>query len=293
MKVFVTGGTGFVGGHVVANLLREGHRVVLLAHSRRSEERPGVELVAGGVGDREKLAAAMAGCDAVINLVGIIREFPGRGITFEKLHVEATRNLVATATGAGIGRFLQMSALGTRPDAVSAYHKSKFRAEEIVRGAGIPATIFRPSLIFGPGDAFVNMLAGYIRKFGMAPVIGDGAYRLQPVSGDEVGAAFTRALRLPETTGKTYELCGQDRLTYNELVDAVGRTLGHSRVLKLKAPLPVMRMVVPLLQGIPAFPLTTDQMLMLLEESICDGSWRETFGIDPVPFEAGIRAYLS
>jgi uncharacterized protein YbjT (DUF2867 family) len=293
MRVFVTGGTGFVGGHVVSALLREGHGVVLLVHDRKKEGRQGVEQIQGNILDAAVLPRCMEGCDAAINLVGIIREFPGRGVTFEELHVEATRNAVAAARAAGVVRYIQMSALGTRPNAVSRYHTSKFRAEEAVRGSRLDWTIFRPSIIFGPRDAFVNMIAGQIRRFGLVPVIGNGNYRLQPISAEDVARCFTTALEMPETKAKTYEICGRDRLSYNEVVDAVGRALGRDSVFKAKAPLSVMELIVPLLQNIPLFPLTTDQMLMLLEENICDGRWRETFGFDPVPFEAGIREYLS
>jgi uncharacterized protein YbjT (DUF2867 family) len=291
-KVFVAGGTGFVGGHLVKSLLREGHGVVLLVHDRKKEGRQGVVQVQGDVLDAASLRKQIEGCDAAVNLVGIIREFPRRGVTFDLLHVEATRNLIAAAAGAGVKRFLQMSALGTRPSAVSAYHRSKFAAEEAVRGSGLDYTIFRPSLVFGPRDAFVNMIAGYIRRFGLVPVIGNGNYRLQPISADDVARCFSAALTITETVGKTFEICGRDRLSYNELVNAVGRALGRDSVFKLRAPLTVMKLVVPLLQQIPAFPLTTDQMLMLLEENICDGRWRETFGFDPVPFETGIMEYL-
>jgi len=228
MKIFISGGTGFVGGHVVKSLLREGHAVVLLVHQRKKEGRPGVEQVSGDILDAATFRRYVEGCDAAVNLVGIIREFPGRGVTFEGLHVRATRNMVEAAASAGVKRFLQMSALGTRKDAVSAYHASKYAAEEIVRSSGLDCTIFRPSLIFGPRDAFVNMLADYIRRFGLVPVIGNGRYRLQPVSADDVARCFTCALQLPETVGKTYEICGRDRLTYNEIVDAVGRALGRT-----------------------------------------------------------------
>lgn len=292
MKIFLTGGTGFVGGHLRRELLKRGHEIRLLVHKRGDGFGEGVEQVEGDVTRPETFAARVNGCDATINLVGIIREFPDRGATFERLHVEATGNVIAAARGAGVKRHLQMSALGTRPNAVSAYHRTKFRAEELVRGSALDWTIFRPSIVFGPKDAFVNMLAGYIRSYPAVPVIGDGKYRLQPVSADDVARCFAMALEMPQTIGQTFELCGPDRLPYNEMLDTIGRALGREHVAKLHNPLPLMKLVVPLLQGFSSFPLTMDQLLMLVEENICDGSWRETFRFEPEPFAEGIGKYL-
>lgn len=292
MKIFISGGTGFVGGHLCQELLQRGHTLRLLVHSRGEGEREGIELFRGDVTDAQSCLEGARGCDAVINLVGIIREFPGRGVTFARLHVEATRNMVAAAQQCGIRRYLQMSALGSRPGAVSGYHRSKFAAEELVVASGLDYTIFRPSLIFGRGDAFVSMLAGYIGSLYFVPVIGDGTYRLQPIAVEDVARCFALALEKPETTGQVFTLCGKDRLTYLELVDAIGRVLGKSSVLKVKNPLFLMKLVTPLLEGFSFYPLTSDQITMLLEESICDGQWRETFGFEPTGFEEGIKRYL-
>jgi len=292
MKIFVSGGTGFVGGHLCRELLDRGHTLRLLVHSRGEGELVGIEHVTGDVTDAKSCLEGAQGCDAVINLVGIIREFPGRGVTFARLHGEATRNMVAAARQSGIGRYLQMSALGSRPGAVSGYHRSKYAAEELVRASGLDYTIFRPSVIFGPGDAFISMLAGYIRSFATVPVVGDGAYRLQPIYAGDVARCFALALEKPETIGQTYELCGRDRLTYLELVDAIGRVMGKGFVLKLKNPLCLMKLVTPLLEGFSFFPLTSDQITMLLEESICDGSWQKTFGFESTGFAEGIGRYL-
>ncbi|MBP1728867.1 MAG: NAD-dependent epimerase/dehydratase [Deltaproteobacteria bacterium] len=292
MRIFISGGTGFVGGHLCRELLSRGHQLRLLAHGRRGEEGSGIEYVNGDVTSADECAAGAKGCEAVINLVGIIREFPARGITFPRLHVEATRNMLAAAKANGISRYLQMSALGSRPAAVSGYHQSKYAAEELVVASGLDYTIFRPSLIFGPEDAFVNMLAGFIRSFSIVPVIGDGKYRLQPIAADDVARCFALALEKAETVGKAYTICGPDRLTYLDIVDAVARALGRFFVLKMKNPLVLMQFVTPLLEKFPFYPVTSDQITMLLEESICDGSWQETFAFKPVGFEEGISGYL-
>jgi len=293
MKIFLTGGTGFIGGHVRSALLQKGHEIRLLTHRRGNGREDGVEQVEGDVTRLETFAGLIEGCNATINLVGIIREFSGRGITFERLHEEATKNIIAAARTAGVTRHLQMSALGTRPGAASSYHQSKFRAEEVVRASKLDWTIFRPAIVFGPKDDFVNKLAGYIGSYPAIPVIGDGKYRLQPIAADDVARCFAMALEMPETIGQTFELCGPDRLPYVDMLDTIGRALGKQRVTKIYNPLSLMAAIVPFLQRFSFFPITMDQILMLTEENICDGSWRETFRFEPVRFEEGIAKYLN
>lgn len=292
MKICISGGTGFVGGHLRRALLDRGHRLRLLVHRCNSGIERESEQMEGDVTSPESCLAAAAGCDAVINLVGIIREFPARGITFERLHVQATANMLAAAAGNGICRYLQMSALGTRPKAVSAYHKTKFRAEELVRASGLDWTIMRPSLIYGPEDAFINMLAANLRLAPAMPVMGDGAYRVQPIHADDVARCFAMALDTPETVGHCFELCGNERFSFNELLDEIAAAMGKSSPVKLHAPLGLMKLVIPVMQNLPQFPITMDQLQMLLEENICDCGWKQIFGFQPRDFRQGIREYL-
>ncbi|MBI2354113.1 MAG: complex I NDUFA9 subunit family protein [Deltaproteobacteria bacterium] len=292
MKIFVAGGTGFVGGHLKRELLKRGHELRLLVHKRGANGESGVEQVEGDVTRPESFEQALGGCEAAINLVGIIREFPSRGVTFERLHVQATANVLAAAGKAGIRRYLHMSALGTRPDAVSAYHKTKYRAEELVRASNLSWTIMRPSLIYGPRDAFINMLAAQLRLAPLMPIIGDGRYRLQPIHADDVARCFALALEMPETIGQFFELCGNDRLSYDELLDAVAAAMGKSAPLKPHAPLGLMKLIIPVMQQLPQFPITMDQLQMLIEENICDGRWKLTFRFEPRGFREGIREYL-
>lgn len=293
MLIFLTGGTGFIGGHVREALLERGHSIRLLVHRRTpAAAEPGVEEIEGDVTRPETFEDAVRGCDATINLVGIIREFPGRGITFQRLHVEATRNVLAAAKKAKVHRHLQMSALGTRADSTAHYFKSKYQAEEEVRRSGLDYTIFRPSIVFGPKDDFINKLAGYLRSFPAMPVIGDGEYQLQPIAADDVARCFADALERPDSIGHEYDLCGPDRYTYNQLLDTIGKVMGKSRVAKINNPLPLMRLIVPFFEGFSFFPVTSDQIAMLVQGSTCDGSWRKTFDFEPVNFEPGIRSYL-
>ena len=145
MRVFITGGSGFVGREIVSELLRRNHSVTALARSSNAfSEEPGVTPVSGDITDVEPWIRALENCDAVIHLVGIIREFPGKGITFDKLHTEATRNILRAARQCGVQRYIQMSANGTRENAVTDYHRTKWAAEELVRSSGLDWTIFSP-----------------------------------------------------------------------------------------------------------------------------------------------------
>ncbi|HJV33480.1 complex I NDUFA9 subunit family protein [Geomonas sp.] len=293
MRVFVAGGTGFVGGHLRQALLAKGHTIRLLVRKKGTGSEAGIEEVEGDVTELSSFVNGVKGCEATINLVGIIREFPQRGITFEKLHVQATRNVIAAAQQCGITRHLQMSALGTKAGSRAKYFQTKFAAEEEVRNCGLDYTIFRPSIIFGPKDDFINKLAGYMRTFPAMPVIGDGEYQMQPISGDDVARCFVEALDRVETIKHTYELCGPDRMSYNELLDTIGRAIGMNKVCKVKNPLLLMRLVVPMLEQLSFFPITSDQITMLVQGNYCDGAWQNTFGFQPTPFETGIKSYLT
>ena len=296
MRVFITGGSGFVGREIVSELLRRNHSVTALARSSNAfSEEPGVTPVSGDITDVEPWIRALENCDAVIHLVGIIREFPGKGITFDKLHTEATRNILRAARQCGVQRYIQMSANGTRENAVTDYHRTKWAAEELVRSSGLDWTIFRPSLIFGPQDEFVNMLATLVKRLPVVPVMGDGTYRMQPVAVENVAVAFVSALERPETVGKTYHCCGPDRLSYNQLLDEIARTLNKaSGARKLHQPLCLMKPLVSLFETFPLFPMTRDQLEMLLEENICeDNDWAKDFPLQLTPFSCGIAGYLT
>jgi len=297
MRVFVTGGTGFVGSCLIRHLVEAGNEVVALCRAGSEAKLPAsenVEGVAADLFDANEIAGRLDGCDAVIHLVGIIREFPGKGVTFQRLHVEATRAVVAAAQQAGVKRYLQMSANGTRPGATTPYHRTKWEAEEILRGSSLDWTIFRPSLIFGPGDQFVTMLADLIRKLPVVPVIGDGNYRMSPVLVDDVVRSFVSALQRPETVGETYHCGGPQALSYNEVLDLIGRAMGRERVPKLHHPLLLMKPVVSMLESIPQFPLTRTQLTMLLEGNEVDPApWAAAFDLDPQPFLPAIENYLS
>ena len=296
MKVFVTGGTGFVGNEVVRQLVAQGHEVAALVRSGSEGKldmgtSDQVQIHPGDVTEPDSLPRAMQGCDAAIHLVGIIREFPDKGVTFKRLHVEGSRHVIDAAVYQGIKRFLHMSANGVCLEATTDYHQSKWQAEQFLRDAALDWTIFRPSLIFGRGGEFVEMLADLIRKLPVVPVIGDGQYRIQPVSVHQVAETYVKALALPEATEQIYHLGGSASYSYDEILDLTGKALGKDKVHKIHQPVFMVKPFVKLLEGFEKFPLTQDQLAMLLEGNECDiQNWSETFSIQPISYAEGIVA---
>lgn len=296
MHVIVTGGTGFIGGHVVRQLMSSGHDVSVLVRPNSAhgiEALPGMTKIIDGDVLDEDLQDRLPDADAFIHLVGIIREAPRKGITYERLHVESTKNAINAATHRGIRRFVHMSALGASPEGPTEYFRSKGRAEALVRASGLDWTIFRPSVVFGPGDDFVNMLGGQVRVFPVVPVIGDGTYTLQPVAVDDVASGIVDALKQPESINQTFCVSGPETMSYDDLLDTIARGLGKKRARKAHVPLGLMRPTIRAMEGLSFFPITTDQLTMLLESNACDPTpFFKTFGIAPTRFEQGISEYL-
>lgn len=295
--VFVTGATGFVGRAVVHALRADGIKVRCLVRRGSEHDLRGleaIERVEGDVLSRETLDEGIGGCDAVVHLVGIIREHRSRNITFERLHVDGTLNVLAAAAAANVRRYLHMSALGTSASARSRYHETKWLAEEAVRASALPWTIFRPSVIYGKGDGLVSMLARMIEKLPVVPVIGEGRQKVQPIPVEQVAAGFRRALARPETVKQTYEVGGPDAVSMVELVDAIGEALGHAHVRKIHLPIRLMRMVAGVLQGLASFPITTDQIRMLEVDNTCDPEpFFRTFGIIPAQLRTELHRMLA
>jgi NADH dehydrogenase len=205
------------------------------------------------------------------------------------LHVEATRNVLTAAGEQGVRRYLHMSSNGTGPTGTTGYHRTKWQAEEAVRASDREWTIFRPSLIFGKGGEFVTMIADLIRKLPVVPVLGDGQYRMQPVAVAQVAESFVRALTLPETIGQTYYLGGGASYSYDEILDLTGKALGRDHVAKAHQPLLMVRPMIKLMEHADHFPITSDQLEMLLQGNVCDTTaWTAAFGIRPVSYAEGI-----
>lgn len=292
MKVFVSGGTGFVGREVVRQLLAAGQKPVCLVRPGSENKLPegaGITIRPGDVSDPASLEGALHGCEAVIHLVGIIREIPEQGVTFDRLHRKATANMVAAAEAQQVMRFVHMSSNGVKEDAATDYYCSKWQAEQILRGSSLSWTIFRPSVIFGAEDDFCNRLAEMIRRLPVVPVLGNGRYRIAPVAVEDVAAGFVAALQTSASIGRIYPVCGRDSFSFDELLDRIGLALGRERVSKAHHPLFLVKPLVASLQFLPGFPLTSDQLTMLLAGNVCDPQpWIEDFGIEPQTFTEAI-----
>jgi uncharacterized protein YbjT (DUF2867 family) len=296
VKVFLTGATGFVGGHLLQRLSAGGHAVRALVRDEQKASplrAQNVELVPGDVVEGTGLDEGLKSCDAVVHLVGIIVE-AGKA-TFEKVHCLGTRNVVDAAKRNGIARFIQMSAIGVRADGVAPYQTTKWKAEELVRQSGIPYCILRPSLIFGPGDGFVSQMLDVMRKAPLfRPVPGDGTPRFRPVFIDDVTACFARALTAEAATGRTIDLGGADELPLNDILAEIASHAGI-RKRPVHVPLSLMFLAAAIAQcllGRP--PVTVDQLRMLREGSTCDiGLMKQVLAVTPRSFGEGLSTYLS
>lgn len=302
MEVLLTGGTGFVGRALVPALAAAGHRVRLLIRagatrsSRRPPPAPGLRLCPADFRDPASLGAAFQGVEAVVHLVGIIREVGSQ--TFEQVHDRLSGDLLAAARAAGVRRWVHMSALGTRPGARSRYHRTKWAGEERVRSSGLSWTIFRPSLIYGPEDEFTNLFARLARWSPVIPVMGPGTNLLQPIAVEPVARAFARAVGEGSAAGITYDLCGPERMTFRELLRTIVAATGRRRWL-LPVPWPVARFQAALLEIFVGRllrqppPLNRDQLLMLQEDNVGDGGPADrAFGLRHGRFLDDLAAYL-
>lgn len=292
--IAVTGATGYVGRAIVKQALTEGYRVRAIvrdpAHAQ-SLARDGVELFHGNVLYAPSLEGAMTGVKCVIHLVGIINEWKEN--TFERVHTQATINVGDAAKKSGVKRYIHMSALGVRPNARSRYHQTKWAAEEYVRKSGLAWTIFRPSIIYGADDISTTVLAKIVRRAPVIPVIGNGQSKIQPVSIEAVAKCFVVAIKLDSTVQKTYDLCGPEAFTWNELYDKLAGVYGLRKP-KLHLPLPVARLQGALLEKLsPKPPFNREQVIMAQEDNIGDPRPAEReFLLTQESFEQGIARYL-
>jgi NADH dehydrogenase len=294
MKVFLSGATGFVGSHLAARLIADGHKVRTVVRDRYAAQAKldrRVNIVSGDLVSGGGLGEAIAGCDAVIHLVGIIVE--KHRLTFERAHVVTTRNLLDAAKAVRVRRWIQMSALGARRNGVSRYQTTKWEAEELVRGSGMQHAVLRPSIIYGPRDGFVSQMVDVMRKSPLVrPVPGNGRYRFRPIYIDTVVDCFMQALTGDRALGKAVELVGPEELTLEKMLAEIASCVGIRKP-AVKVPMPIMYLNAALLSVLPKPPVTIDQLKMLREGSTADpGPMRATFDVNPIGFREGLMKYL-
>jgi NADH dehydrogenase len=283
MKVLITGGTGYIGGKLREHIRKEGHEVRVLVRKGSEDKLHPVdayEIVQGDIFNTNACLRASDGCDAVVHLVGIIREFPSKGITFDQYHRVATWNIVDAARRSGVPRFVHMSALGTREDASSTYHQTKYAGEQVVMESGLRWTVFRPSIVMGSGDDMTKQIVDLIHK-PVVPLINGGKTLFQPIALDDVCTAMSKSLLMPETQQQIYELGGPDRVSFRDLVAMIADQL-NVKIRTTNVPAWMIKPVAAMLGRLPWFPVTVDQLRMLTEDNVCEiDRYVKTFQIEP------------
>jgi uncharacterized protein YbjT (DUF2867 family) len=291
--ILLTGGTGFVGAHVVRELRSRNLPLRCLVRDAGKAARlsaAGAELVEGDMTDPESLRSAVAGCDTVVHLVAIRQ---GREEQFRRIMVEGTRDLLGAAKGAGVGRFVHMSALGTseqNKDAVP-YYRAKWDTEQLVQSSDIPYVIFRPSFIFGPDGGILPTFAKLARLTPVTPIIGSGGQRIEPIWADDVAAYFAEGATRADITGEIYELGGPEAVTWNEFWERLKRVRGIRRP-SIHVPVGLMRVNALVTERLPgSIPLTRDllKMLELGDNVVSTDAAVRTFQLPLVPLDDQLR----
>ena len=300
MTVLVTGASGFIGRHICAELVRVGHPVRgLVRHLPvRKNQVEGVEYVRGAdVADALTLTSEMfKDVDAIIHLVGIIAEVRRKKQTFQRLHVEGTRNVVDEARRAGFdGRFIYMSAIGAALNAPAEYSRTKYQAERIVIGSECPYIIFRPSLVIGSDGEFVAQMKDLVLHGGLPlnlpfpviPVPGSGFNLFQPVWVEDLVQCVVKSLVTGETINQTYEIGGATQLSFNELLKGFAKSLGKPKKLLLHAPIPLLYAAAAVMEKIlTKAPITRDQLKNLALDNITvSQDIKELFKVNPLGFD--------
>jgi uncharacterized protein YbjT (DUF2867 family) len=305
MKVTIFGGSGYVGSYLIDELLEKGHHPVLLIRpeSRHKEDlRQDCTLIDGDIADPQAVRAAVSGADAVIYNIGILREFPAKGITYQALHFEGARRAMDAAEDSGVRRFLLMSANGVKADGTG-YQRTKHLAEQHLKTTSLQWTVFRPSVLFGDPrgrmEFATQLYRDIIRSPLPAPLFYDGLlpfnagmFRMSPVHVRDVATVFVKALDMPETAGQIYELCGPDALLWRDILQIIAAAAGTTKV-ALPAPAMLLKVLAAALDQYTFFPITRDQLSMLMEGNTCSGQdVFQTFDLQPVPFNTQGLAYL-
>lgn len=294
-RVLVLGASGFVGRSVCAQLATAGMAIRALTRdplkARPLQVLAAMDIVAGSPHDDRALARALDGVDAVVNLVGILHQ--SRRASFESVHVELPRRLARACRTAGVRRLVHMSALHSGSDGPSQYLRSRGRGEEALReeGQGLAITVFRPSVIFGTDDSFLNLFAGLVKLFPVVPLAG-ASTRFQPVWVEDVARGVAACVGDSRTFGKSYDLCGPGTYTLAQIVRFVADTLGRRRLI---VPLPpwLARMQAMVLEHLPGPVMTRDNLASMKIDSVCDCPFPAVFGFAPSAMEAIVPAYMA
>ena len=291
--ILVTGGTGFVGGHVVHALRQADRPVRCLVRSRKKGGRLaalGCELVEGDMTDAPSLERAVEGVTTLVHLVAVRQ---GKEEKFQRVMVKGGNDLLAAAKEAGATRIVLMSALGTREDTkdLTPYYRAKWEVEQAVKGSGIDHVIFQPSFIFGRDGGIIPTFRKLVKLAPVTPIIGTGTRRTQPIWVDDLAAIFDQALELQAATNKTFQLGGPEAVTWNDFWSRFKRALGIRRP-SVHVPIGLMRVNALLTERLPGdIPLTRDLLTMLEHEDnvVTNDDATKTFAVPLVPLDEQLR----
>ncbi len=293
----VFGGSGFLGRYIVRRLAAEGHVVrIAVRHPANANALRVMGRVAqivplyASLTDEATVARAVEGSSIVVNLVGILAE--AKSGDFTRLHEQGAGRIARLAANAGVARLVQMSAIGADPDSPAAYGRSKAAGEAAVREAFPDATILRPSLVFGPEDAFFNRFGAMARLSPVIPVF-SGATRMQPVYAGDVADAVRAVVAEHAPAGGLYELGGPKVWSFRELLAWMMAEMRRTRLL-VAVPPGIARIQAALLEHVPGKPLTRDQLAMLSRDNVVSegAAGLDTLGIIPTPVELVVPSYL-
>jgi uncharacterized protein YbjT (DUF2867 family) len=296
-SIAVLGGTGFLGTRLVARLIKDGHQVTVLSRDREQHKHllvlPGLTLENCDVYEEAQLSERFRGKDIVINLIGILNERGFSGAGFRRAHTELTQGVLQAARSAGVTRLLQVSALKAAVDAPSYYLRSKGEAERLIReaSAALDWTIFQPSVMFGPGDSFLNRFAGLLAALPGAFPLAKPNARFQPVLVDDVIEALLRCLHGGASSRQTYELGGPQVYTLREIVGLVAKLTGQRRWI-VGLPDFAARIQALVMDFVPGRPFSSDNYRSLTVDSVCTEDGCAKLGIKPQSMVASARQYL-
>ena len=294
MQILVTGGTGVVGASTVSALLERGHRIRLLSRHAERDARAwpnGVTAIEGDVADAASITGAAEGCEAVVHLVAIIDEAPP-DVTFQRVNVEGTRNIVAEAKRAGARKIIYVSSLGC-DRGQSPYHRSKLAAEDIVRGFGGEWIIVRPGAVYGPGDEHLSVLLRMVRTLPAVPIIGDGNQPVQPLWHEDAAAAIATAVDRHDLNGGVYDLAGEELTSQRDLVDRFRRLTNRAGV-DIPVPHLLAQFGIRVAGAVGVnLGLSDSQLQMLIEGSAlppnANNALTRVFGITPLSLDEGLH----
>ena len=296
-SIVVLGGTGFLGTRLVARLIKDGHRVTALSRDREQHKHllvlPGLTLENCDVYEEAQLSERFRGKDVVINLIGILNERGFSGVGFKRAHTELTRGVLLAARSAGVARLLQVSALKAAVDAPSYYLRTKGDADQLIResNAALDWTIFQPSVMFGPGDTFLNRFAGLLASIPLVFPLARPNARFQPVFVDDVIEAILRCLHGGAGSRQTFELGGPQIYSLREIVGLVAKLTGRRRWI-VGLPDFAGRMQALIMDFVPRRPFSSDNYRSLTIDSVCTEDGFARLGIKPQSMVASARQYL-